>query len=101
METLDADLAALAAKAEVTHNSRPKQRVGNRRDYRKYYTDSLVELVYETWGRELKLFGYDFEHPESSSGLLNRSIDKKAKESICYSWSDDNLSVNGELTGSL
>jgi len=100
METLDDDLVALAAMAEVTHNPRPKQRVGNRRDYRKYYTDSLVELVYETWGRELKLFGYDFENPESSSGLLSREIDTKTKESIWYFWSDDQLSVNGELVSS-
>ena len=96
-ETLDDDLAALAAMAEVNYTPRPKQRVGNRRDYRKYYTDSLIKLVYETWGRELKLFGYDFEHAEGSFGLLNRSIDKKTKKSICYSWSDDKLSVNGEL----
>jgi hypothetical protein len=100
METLDDDLTALAAMAKVTHKPRPKQRVGNRRDYRKYYTDALVELVYETWGRELKLFGYDFEHPESSSGLLSREIDTQTKESIRYSWSDDQLSVNGELVRS-
>jgi hypothetical protein len=96
-ETLDNDLAALASLARVKHNPRPKQRVGKRRDYRKYYTDSLVELVYETWGRELKLFGYEFEHPESSSGLLSREINPQTKESILYSWSDDQLSVNGEL----
>jgi hypothetical protein len=59
-----------------------------------------VELVYETWGRELKLFGYDFENPESSSGLLSREIDTKMKKSIWYSWSDDQLSVNGELVSS-
>ena len=100
MESLDDDLAALAAMAEVIHNPRPKQRVGKRRDYRQYYTDSLVELVYETWGRELKLFGYDFEHPESSSGLLSRDIDPQTKEGILYSWSEDQLSVNGELVRS-
>ena len=99
-ETLDIDLAALASLAGVKHQPRPKQRVGNRWDYRKYYTDSLVELVYETWGRELRLFGYDFEHPESSSGLLSREIDTKTKESICYSWSEDKLSVKGELVRS-
>ena len=42
MESLDDDLAALAAMAEVTHNPITKQRVGKRRDYRQNYTDSLV-----------------------------------------------------------
>jgi hypothetical protein len=59
-----------------------------------------VELVYETWGRELRLFGYDFENPESSSGLLSREIDPGTKENIFYSWSDDRLSINGELVRS-
>jgi hypothetical protein len=100
LETFEDDLTALAARAEVNHNPRPRQRVGNRNDYRQYYTDSLIELVYETWGRELKLFGYDFENPESSSGLLSREIDSRTKGSIRYSWSDDKLSMNGELVRS-
>ena len=99
-ETLDEDLATLAAVTELKHNPRSKQRLGNRRDYRKYYTDSLVDLVYETWGRELRLFGYDFERSRISSDKLYRAIDSTTKESIRYFWSDDELSVNGELTNS-
>jgi len=97
VETLDDDLTVLAVAAGVSYKRRPRQRVGCRTDYRQYYTDSLVELVYKTWSRELKLFGYDFESTELSSGLLHRAIDKKTKGSIQYYWSDDKLFLNGEL----
>jgi hypothetical protein len=95
-ETLDDDLAELALTAKIVYNPRPKQRIGTHRGYREYYTDSLVELVYRTWGRELRLFGYDFKGPISVSNLLYRSIDKRMKKSVRYYWADDRLFVNGE-----
>lgn len=35
--------------------------IRNDRDYRKYYTQKSVDLVYKKFGREIKFFGYDFE----------------------------------------
>ena len=68
--TLDRDLHAMAQHLGFDfHNGQP-QRVGPRSDYRTHYTDALVEIVSRTWGRELELFGFEFDHPASKYSPL-------------------------------
>lgn len=75
-ETLDADLSILASDFGVPYQIVLKQRVGKHKDYRKYYNDPLIELVQNTWRKELKLFGYTFDSFDKSNVLFNKTIDK-------------------------
>jgi hypothetical protein len=93
-ETLDEDLKELASKSNLPYNPSMKQRVGHKTDYREYYTESLIDLVYETWGRELRLFGYDFDGIKTSSNALYRWVSESEKENIHYLWDEDKLSID-------
>jgi hypothetical protein len=94
-DSLEDDLGALASRMNVSYRPRPRQRVGKRKDYREYYTPELVDLVYRTWGRELRLFGHDFEGSQDAPGALYRAIDPRIKDSVRYRWDDDALVVDG------
>jgi hypothetical protein len=98
-DSLDADLAALASRMKLTYRQQPKQRVGNRKDYREYYTPELVDLVYQTWGRELRLFGHDFDGATDAPGVLYRAIDRNTRARIRYTWADDALHFDGSESG--
>jgi hypothetical protein len=93
-ETLDDDLKALASINNIAYNPRTKQRIGHKTDYREYYTESLIDLVYATWGRELRLFGYDFDGIMTSSNVLYKGVSENEKENIQYFWNEDKLSIN-------
>ena len=93
-ESLDENLRELASIHNMPYAPAAKQRVGHKTDYREYYSESLIQLVYETWSRELQLFGYDFEGITSSSPALYTRISESEKENIHYSWSEDKLSIN-------
>lgn len=84
-ETLDQDLALLASKLGITYNAREKQRVSGKEDYRTYYTDSLIELVYETWKQEIRLLGFEFDGINLDKALLKREISLSQKEQLAYS----------------
>jgi hypothetical protein len=92
MEYLDNDLKALAKFTGLSYKRRKKRRVGKRKKYQSYYTDSLIELVNRTWGREMRLYGYDYTgyHPEMA--IIKREIDTKTKSMVKYNLSDDRLS---------
>ena len=96
-ETLDKDLRQLSAKLNLNYTRKQKQRIGKHSDYRSYYTDSLIELVYETWGRELSLFGYTFDGIDISKATLKREIDANTKENVSYLWDSDTLKINKEI----
>lgn len=98
-ECLDSDLEQLAHKYELPFHPQEKQRVGHKTDYRTYYTDELIDLVYETWGRELDLFGYDFNGLKQPTTGLYHSVDSKTKRSVRYILDKDELSINGKLIG--
>ena len=70
--------------------------MGKHNDYRTYYTDSLIDLVAETWGRELKLFGYTFDGLDVSMAILKKFVDKETQMRIHYSWKTDKLLIDGE-----
>jgi hypothetical protein len=96
-ETLDEDLEALAEYLRINYRKGSRQRVGEHQDYRSYYNDSLIELVYQTWGRELRLFGYNFEGFDITSAILKRKIDKRIKKMVTYDWATDSLVVQNQL----
>jgi len=95
-ETLDDDFASLAKAKRLIYRKQPKQRVGERRDYRSYYDDKLIDLVYQTWGRELSLFGYSFDGP-TNDGLLVGAVPRRVKQAVRYTWSNDTLTVDPAL----
>ncbi|MCP4142055.1 MAG: hypothetical protein GY755_17560 [Chloroflexi bacterium] len=88
-ETLDQDLKEFATTHEVNFVKQKKQRVGHKTDYRTYYTDSLIDIVNNTWQRELSLFGYNFNGTIASSNVLHKAISRKQKEEIRYFWNED------------
>lgn len=93
-ETLDEDLRALAKYKNLRYVRKEKQRVGVRKiDYRSYYNDELIELVYKTWGRELKLFGYTFEGLDIETAVLKRKIESSQKTDIKYFWDTDQMFI--------
>lgn len=97
VETLDSDLKKLAEYRGISYSRKEKQRIGKREmDYRYYYNDSLIDLVYKTWGRELKLFGYDFNGLDINKAIIKRSIPSRQKKNIKYKWQEDRLFINGE-----
>lgn len=96
-DTLDEDLALLAKKNKLPFTPQAKQRVGHETDYRTYYPDKLANLVYETWGRELDLFGYEFDGPKKESSGLYLAVDSETKKNIRYDLTSDVLVVDGKI----
>ncbi len=92
-ETLDADLEILAGMHNRPYTKREKQRVGHETDYRTYYTDELIEIVYKTWGRELDLFGYDFDGVKPGSNSYYQAVNVESKNRVKYFWESDKLIV--------
>lgn len=89
--TLDSDLHLLARKLNLYYKKREKQKVSKRNDYRNYYNDELINLVYDTWGRELKLFGFDFDNSICDNAILKREIESDIKKRIKYLYKEDVL----------
>ena len=89
-ESLDSDLNDLSTKFNLKYVQRTKQKVGNRRDYREYYDDALIDLVNTRWGRDLDLFGYDFDGVLHNK-ITNRELSSLEKSSITYRYSQDDL----------
>ena len=95
-ERLDEDLGELARYAGCTYTPCRRQRVGRHEDYRNYYTDDLIDLVSETWGLELQLFGYDFDGPRDDIAILPRQIHEELRASIRYHWETNHASIPGQ-----
>jgi carbamoyltransferase len=92
--TLDRDLRRFAEKYRLRYTRHAPQRQGRNeeeQDYRRYYTDSLVSLVNQTWGREIELYGFDFEQVENSHAVLDREVDPEIRKRIRYRLEDDVL----------
>lgn len=95
-ETLNKDLSSLARARRLIYRAQPRQRVGKHRDYRSYYSDTLIDLVYRTWGRELSLYGYGFDGP-TGDALLNGPVPRRVKRAVRYTWADDQLKIDPAL----
>jgi hypothetical protein len=63
--TLDRDLREMAQYFGLGLRTGKSQREGLRTDYRSYYTDALADIVSKTWRREIDLFGFTFDEPQS------------------------------------
>lgn len=63
--TLDRDLHAMAQHFGLGLRAGKPQRVGLGSDYRSYYNDVLADVVSKTWSREIELFGFRFDVPQS------------------------------------
>jgi len=90
-ETLDNDLEYFAKKNNYKYTKKNKQKVGNRQDYRSYYTDELIELLEKVWYRELKMFGYNFDGFEKDHKLFNRKLSTEEKLKYRYDYRTDTL----------
>jgi len=95
-ETLDEDLERMADKLKMNYQKKERQRVGGLTDFRRYYTDELIDIVYKIWGRELRLFGYSFDNCDLDKAILKQEISREQKSGIKYSWEKDKLIINGE-----
>jgi hypothetical protein len=82
--SLDDDLELFSNKYKLLYIKRNKQRVGRKEsdDYRRYYSDELVDLINSTWSDEMELYGFSFN--ENHSGIIDRFVNKKEKKSIKY-----------------
>ena len=92
--SLDQDLEDFAKKYGYSYRGRPKQRLGNREDYRNYYDDGLLELVYETWSDEIDLLGFDFDGGARDTTKLPRAISEDVKKRVRYDWKRNLLSYD-------
>jgi hypothetical protein len=86
--TLERDLRAMAQHFEMDFRGGRPQRVGPRTDYRTHYTDALAEIVSKTWRREIELFGFEFDHPQSRYSPLELA---QRVKSARYILRDDRL----------
>jgi hypothetical protein len=80
--TLESDLSAMAHHFGLIFRPGKPQRQGPCADYRSYYTDRLADIVIKTWNRELNLFGFDFDRPESKYTPLELAARVKAARYI-------------------
>lgn len=49
--------------------------IGKIGDYRSFYNDKTVEIVYDVYHEDIELFGYDFENTSLGKQLASRSYD--------------------------
>ncbi|MCK5558688.1 MAG: hypothetical protein KAJ01_09930 [Candidatus Hydrogenedentes bacterium] len=93
-EYLDADLQALGGHFALRLSARERKLVSPKvRTPAEHYSPELLQRVVETYGREMKLFGYDgFE--TVSPLLLLGPIDKKR---LTYDYLADTLWLDGKI----
>lgn len=92
-ETLDEDLGRMAGKLKMDYKKKARQRVSGLKDFRTYYTDELIDIVYRTWDREIQLFGYDFDTCNLDKATLKQEIPREQKCLIKYFWGKDKLLI--------
>lgn len=61
LETLGQSLNLVGTKLGINFSELPHINQVNRRDYRTYYSDTLVESVAQLWDADIKAFNYQFE----------------------------------------
>ena len=96
-EFLDKELSIFAEKMGLVYQKQNRERVGNHGDYRSYYSDNLIDLIRTTWGRELKLLGYDFEGFNRDKAMLSGEINENIKKLFRYSHKRDELMYNYKI----
>ena len=92
-ESLDDDLRRLADHTGATFTRKPPQRVGVKDDYRRFYTDELVDLVNTIWKRELDMFGYGFSSQPDDESPYYLKIPTVIKQKTKYRWETDKAHI--------
>jgi hypothetical protein len=57
----------------------------------------LIEIVYRTWGRELDLFGYDFDGIKPGPNSYYQAVSVESKNQVKYFWESDKLVSCNEI----
>ena len=98
-ESLDDDLNWLCSRFKgLKYKKSERVKVSANRefkDYRKYYSTELIDIVNKTWKRELDLYGYSFEG-RTKMGFISREVSEKTKELLEYFWDVDKLYFAGK-----
>lgn len=91
--TLDEDLLYLSKVKQLKYKKLPPQRVSLKRtrDFRLLYSDELLNLVQDTWAREINLYGFNLQKAYSAD--WKHQINPVLKQQIKYHWSSDTLSL--------
>ncbi len=92
-EYLDEDIYELAKYYNFDIKLIPKQRYTGIHDYKKYYSDRLIEIIKKNYFREFMFFGYDgFKTVEPKLNLkpLNKHM-------LNYDYSNDKLMYNSKI----
>jgi hypothetical protein len=95
-DRLDTGLQQLASKFKLYYKKRNKQKVSNRQNYQHYYNNRLVDIVSETWSREINLFGFSFEDKINNKCVLSNEISVKNKEHVKYYYHNNTL-INDDV----
>lgn len=83
---LDQDLKKLAKFKNLKYKKQNNKRVSRNKDYRHYYTTDLIDLIYKTWEREIKLFNFNFDN----TSIRNKKLTHLIKDlKIKYIWKTD------------
>lgn len=88
-ETLDNDMCDFAKKYNFKYQKKERQRIGKHMNYKTYYTDELIEIVQNTWKRELDLYGYNFDGCNLEQAIIKKDIDPKLKSQMKYNYDRD------------
>lgn len=94
--SLDNDLEEMAKRLKIKYRSGEKQRLGLHNDYRTYYNDELIDLVYKIWKKEIELFGSEFDKSVNEKAILKNTITEGQKTNIKYYWDKDLLLVHNQ-----
>lgn len=98
-ESLDTDLEVLANYAQINYSKKSRQRIGGHKEYRTYYDENLIDLIYKTWWKELYLFGYSFDDIRNEGDvLLKNNVNLyDLKNKVKYNYNEDNLYINDRI----
>ena len=94
--TLDEDCNQFAKKYNLKYTRKLKQRVGRSNDERNlndFYSDGMIDLVNNTWNKELNLYGFTYEEEIRKSAIIPRIVDQKHKKAIKYDYWNDRLVI--------
>lgn len=86
-DNLDSDLEKMAKYYSFPYRKGKKARASKRRP-KGLWNDGLIRLVHDTWGREVKLFGYGCSGVLDTGGRVDKSF-------IRYRWDTNVLTVGG------
>lgn len=93
-EQLDEDAELMAQHYDLQYIKKEKFNAYPHKDYREYYDNDTIEIVSETWARELGLFGYSFD------GLTETPIIERLnteKNRIKYFMEKDMLLIDNKI----